>query len=310
MFEVPTIQVFVPVHNEDKYLDATLNSIEHAANFYTNQGKQIKITVSNNSSRDGSMEIIGAFAKRNPNWEIRTSKELLSGDVHFNNLIQSCQTKYICIVGGHDLVSRSYFHELELCISRSNGAVLAFSREFVDESGDGKFARETDFSYKFASDESRRFWQSIFYLGNATCIQGLISTRHLQGVNAFKSQVSDLVWLHGILKYGTFAYSKETSYIRTNPIRPGDYLNPKIQKIKSNRTRMEVSLLEAWIPENFSIPIRKVASILIRLKFSTVLHKRVAFRIFRRLSQFSISPASGAKNFSNKLIPISKILSI
>jgi len=310
MLEKPTLHVFVPVYNESKYLEATLNSIKDASEYYEKQGRQIRVTVSNNFSSDGSAKIISQFAERNTNWEIRNTRQLFSGDQHFNSLIQSCETEYICIIGGHDLVSISYFYDLEHCLASNVNTVLAFSKEYIDESGEAEIAREAYFKYSFSNNSPQRFWQSIFYLGNATCIQGVISTKYLQSVNAFESQVSDLVWLHGILKFGTFSYSDKSAYVRTNPIRADGYLNPKIRKLTSKRRKMESALLEAWTPQEFSLLDRRVAAFVIKLKFSTSSDKVVMFRLLRKSSKYFISPASGAKIFSNISLPIRKILSI
>ena len=310
MLEKPTIHVFIPVHNESKYLEATLNSIKNASDYYEKQGRQIQVTVSNNFSSDDSPKIISQFVERNPNWEFRNTSQLLSGDQHFNGLIQSCKTAYICIIGGHDLVSTSYFYNLEHCLTSNESAVLAFSKEFIDESGEAESAREAYFRYSFSRNLPHRFWQSIFYLGNATCIQGLIVTKYLQSINAFESQVSDLVWLHGILKFGTFSYSDKCAYVRTNPIRANGHRNPKIRKLTSNRKRMELALLEAWTPEEFSLINRRVAAFVIKLKFSSCSYKVGIFRILRKSSQYFFSPASGAKIYSHIPLHIQEIVSI
>ncbi len=309
MTQNPTIHVFVPVHNERKYLEATLNSVEKATNFYEKQGRKIKVSVSDNLSNDGSDQIIKNYRKRNLNWDFRKTQTLLSGNEHFNDLIQSCRTKYICIIGGHDLISENYFHELEFWMDRNKNAVLTFCKEYVDESGNGRDVREVEFNYDFDSDAQLRFWQSILYLGNATCIQGLIYTKHLQSVNAFESQVSDLVWLHGILKHGVFTYNDKASYIRTNPIRPSGFVNPKERKLNSDGKKMEVSLLETWTPEGLSPFKENLAAAIVRMKFSNRKYKVAQFRFLRKLSQAIIPPASGAKVFSLQSTPIQKILS-
>ena len=223
MKDKPTLHVFVPVHNEEPYLHNTLSSIESAANFYEMQGKSLKVTISNNASTDKSLDIIKNFSEKKPEWEIRDTRNVLSGDQHFNNLIQSCRTDYICIVGGHDLVSEGYFYELEKTLRINQSSSLAFCTEFIDLVGLGQNAHRVEFRYDFSSEEIIRFWQSILYLGNATCIQGVIETRKLQEIHAFESKVSDLVWLHGLLRFGKFLYTEEASYIRTNPIRPAGY---------------------------------------------------------------------------------------
>lgn len=308
MLEPATIHVFVPVHNEGRYIGATLKSVEEATDDYLKYGKIIKVTVSDNYSNDGSAEIISKFADRNPSWEIRKTSRLLSSDEHFNSLIQSCKTKFICIIGGHDLISVNYFHNLEQCISVNQDIVLAFSKEYVDESGEGKNATEVAFQYNFSNYSSERFWQSIFYLGNATCFQGLISARYLQCVNASESQVSDLVWLHGLLKFGRFSYCNESAYIRTNPIRLQGNLNPKIRKLSSNRTKMEIAMIAAWIPVEFWEIRKKLASFIIKLKFNNNPTAVMLFRLIRKISQLWIPPASKGKVFSNTILPFDDIL--
>lgn len=306
----PTLNVFVPVHNEERYLQKTLSSIEAAANFYEMQGKRLKVTISNNASTDKSLDIIKNFAEKKPEWEILDTRKELSGDQHFNNLIQSCTTDYVCIVGGHDLVSEGYFYELEKTLRINRGSPLVFCSEFIDLEGLGQSAHKVDFEYNFSSEDIIRFWQSILYLGNATCIQGVIETRKLQEIHAFESKVSDLVWLHGLLRFGKFIYTENASYIRTNPIRPVGYRNPKIRKLLSDRTTMEVSLLTAWTPPELSIVSKRLARFVILLKFSTKSHHVFLFRVFRRISQVFIVPPAGSKDTSSQGAPIVEILPV
>ena len=309
MGEQPTVHVFVPVYNEERYLEATLKSLQSASDYYDERGGYLNVTVSNNCSTDGSLRIIKEFAKKNSNWEIRNTEKTLSGDQHFNKLIQSCRTKYICIIGAHDLISRNYFHELEICLDQSIASPLVFCKEFVDLNGTGENAQKVEFRYDFSGVPSNRFWQSIYYLSNATCIQGMIETKKLQSIHAFESQVSDLVWLHGLLKFGKFTYNENASYIRTNPIRPSEYTDPKVRKLKSGRTAMQISLLRTWTPPELSMLSIIFARIVIALKFSTKTQNKVIFQIIRKLSQSSISPATRRKETSSHTTPIGEIIS-
>jgi glycosyltransferase involved in cell wall biosynthesis len=305
-----SLTVFVPVYNEERYLEATLRSVEQSANHYEEIKGKIKVVISNNGSSDHSSEIISIFLKRNPFWQIRNSQVMLSGDIHFNNLIHSCETEYICIVGAHDLVSKSYFYALEEQLSQNLKSPLCFSNEYLDKKGSGQFANQVDFKYKFSTNEIERFWQSIFYLSNATCIQGVIRTELLKRIDAYDSKVSDLVWLHGLLANGPFLYNNKAAYIRMHPVRPQNFMNPKVRKLSSNKIDMEIAILKSWTPDNLNAIFTKFARVAIRCKFNQRILWKFVFRMARKISSIVIVPPSRALITSENQEPYSNILAL
>lgn len=305
-----SLHVFVPVYNEAKYLEATLKSVEEAFIFSKSVGQNLLVTVSDNGSNDESTFIILSFASRRSDWNFIKSEKTLTGDEHFNKLIQSCTTDFICIIGGHDLVSNNYFFELEKSHLTGDWSPLTFGVEYVDYEGTGKNAYQVEFRYVFSDDPNVRFWQSLLYLGNATCIQGLIDTPKLQTIDATKSKVTDLVWLHGLLKNGKFKYSNSCRFVRTNPLRPINYENPKIRKLKSKRAKMQNSLLQAWVPEDFGYFKIKLAQLVIVSKFSLNPIVNLLFRVMRKMSQMLIPAATKGKILFKEPSPIQNIINI
>ena len=301
-----SLSIIIPVYNEEKYLKATLGSVSKSELNYISHGKKLNITISNNGSTDKSREIIEAFSEKYPHWKIINSSSTISGDDHFNSLIRGCTTEFICIVGGHDLVSHSYFYELEDTLKHNPKSSLCFGQEYMDEAGTGEQAKKVNFRYKFSENLSVRFWQSIFYLSNATCIQGVIRTRLLQDIDAHTSQVSDLVWLHGLLKSGAFVYTNNAAYIRTNPIRPKDFINPKVRKLTSPKESMSVGLLNNWRIKN--VPALFFARIMIRCKFSLKPYKITIFRLVRNASRVILPAATGARTVENRNHEIYELL--
>jgi len=303
-----SLSVFVPVHNEENYLKATLNSVREAEEFYSAIEGRLKVVVSINGSSDRSIEIAEAFLIDHPHWDLRIIETALDGDQHFNALIQSCNTEYLCIVGGHDLVSQRYFYELEKFLKQSLKSPLCFSREFVDFKGKGIDAFEANFRYKFSSEDKTRFWQSIFYLGNATCFQGIVRTELIKAVPALGTKTPDLVWLHGLLEYGPIIYSDKASYIRTNPVRTKFFVSNKIKNLKSAKISMDKAALEAWSPKGSSKLKLLLARFVLRMKFSSSVFHQGIFQILRKVSQMFLVPPCRRKLFSNSSEKVVEIL--
>jgi len=292
-----SLSIIIPVYNEERYLEATLRSIRVSELDYLNRNKQLNVTISNNGSTDRSGQIIEGFSKKYPHWKIINSSRTISGDEHFNSLIRDCKTEFICIVGGHDLVSRSYFFNLENTLKNSPKSPLCFGEEYIDEEGTGIRAKKVNFSYKFSERSNIRFWQSIFYLSNATCIQGVIRTKLLQAIDAHRTQVSDLVWLHGLLKWGPFVYTDNALYIRMNPIRPSNFPDPKVRKLISSREPMEIAVLRVW--NIGGIWTNLFAKYIIIWKFSRSHLRHSLFIILRRIYSVLFQPAT--RSFKTEL---------
>jgi hypothetical protein len=303
-----SLSVFVPVHNEENYLKATLNSVREAEEFYSAIEGRLKVVVSINGSSDRSLEIAETFLVDNKHWDLRIIETALDGEQHFNRLIQSCNTEYLCIVGGHDLVSQRYFYELEKLMKKSTESPLCFSREFVDFAGNGIDAFEANFRYRFSSKDETRFWQSIFYLGNATCIQGIVRTDLIKAIQALGTKTPDLVWLHGLLEHGPIVYSDNASYIRTNPLRATDFVPNKIKNLKSAKISMDKAALEAWSPRGSSRLKLLLARFVLTMKFSSSVFHQGVFQILRKVSQMFLVPPCRRKLFSNSSEKVVEIL--
>jgi glycosyltransferase involved in cell wall biosynthesis len=291
-----------------RYIDSTLKSVICAKEYYEKFGKSLKIVVSNNASTDGSREIIERFASDNLDIQARNTDTILSGDEHFSQLIKSCQTEYLCFVGGHDLVSHTYFYELEKTLRNDYRAPLCFSKEYVDLAGLGQEVFEVDFKYRFSPNPHIRFWQSLFYLSNATCFQGVIRTDFMKEIGISDAKVSDLVWLHGLLKHGPIIYNLRASYIRTNPIRSLNSHRSKDVKLKSSKVPMYSSLLRVWKPIRVSGLSGLLAQLVIELKFNQNKYGILLFRFLRRVSRLKIPAASQSRVILDQSFAINQII--
>lgn len=302
------LTVVVPILNEVKYLNQTLHSIKKAKNYYDRKKGHVRVIISNNGSVDGSRELIENFALENPNIEYLHHDVTMSGDEHFSKIINLCESEFTCIVGGHDLVSKSYFYDLETTLKSNPHSPLCFSKEYVDITGLGKEVFKVDFQYLFSGDSFTRFWQSIFYLGSATCIQGVIRTQLLKSIDVSSAKVSDLVWLHGLLKHGPFVYAPSASYVRTHPIRDSNFVSKKSDKLKSKKEEMSISLLRVWDEPSAHRRRKVLARLIIKLKFNQSKIGQFTFRLLRRLSRISIPAASKSRRIGDICFTMSDVI--
>jgi glycosyltransferase involved in cell wall biosynthesis len=285
-----SLTVIIPIFNEERYLTSTLTSIENATRqCIDNLGFEPRVIASDNASTDSSYTILKYFKERNPKWEIRSRTLKVSGTEHFKSLITEVDTEYLSIIGAHDRISKSYFKDLlEVSIKYPNSPIY-FGDEYLDSSGKAENALRILYSYNFSKKDIERFWQSILYLGRATCIQGLVRTRWIQNIHVSNTAGSDLVWLHGLLKYGPITYVEKANYIRTNPIRNLQMTTQSTASVESSKNEVGILILNSWCPYPKSSIFYRLARYLTSLKYSQHKAKDLVFRILRKGSLVLIS---------------------
>jgi glycosyltransferase involved in cell wall biosynthesis len=99
---LPTVTIGIPVFNEKKYIEETVNSA-------INQSyKNLKIIISDNCSGDGTFELINEIASKYQNISIIRHKVNIGAAGNFNHLSDIVVSDYFCWLSGHDILHKDF----------------------------------------------------------------------------------------------------------------------------------------------------------------------------------------------------------
>ena len=110
---MPEITVAIPIYNEEKNLEACINSVINQS--FTD----IQVLLVDDGSTDSSAELCRAFAKREPRIEVYHLENRGVSKAR-NYAITKAEGSYICFVDADDLIDKNMLEELYSCIKSHN----------------------------------------------------------------------------------------------------------------------------------------------------------------------------------------------
>lgn len=171
----PKISIIIPVYNVEKYLQKCLDSI-------INQSlKELEIICVNDSSTDGSLEILSKYAKNDDRFVIITQKNQGQG-VARNNAIKIAKGEYIICVDSDDWIESDSLEKLYNFAEEKNADVVRFDHKLIYENAKNTqevlFDDEIKKEYGLAIENKEAYNYKMFMgkklgvmcrLGLATC---------------------------------------------------------------------------------------------------------------------------------------------
>lgn len=111
------ISLIILVYNHEKYICDCLNSIKYQINNYNSDKKHsIQVIVSNDASKDKSLEVISKWMERNSDiisdFIIINNKENLGTCINYLNALDMCTGDYIKAIGGDDIFPETSLFEI------------------------------------------------------------------------------------------------------------------------------------------------------------------------------------------------------
>lgn len=153
------ITVGVPVYNEEKYLEETLESILKNINYIEN------IIITDNASTDGTQEICKKYAKNFQQILYIRHKNIIPVIDNWKTSLSLAKTKYFVWVGGHDLISDNYVKSLVDLIESDPNAVVAVPSIYSFHEDVSLRSIMVNFSeYNFDSDDQKMRVDSVIGL--------------------------------------------------------------------------------------------------------------------------------------------------
>jgi glycosyltransferase involved in cell wall biosynthesis len=249
----PLVSIGMPVFNEERFIERSLNSL--ASQNY----KNIELLISDNASSDSTYEICNKFAEQYDWIKCHRFNENVGAAENFKYVLEEAHGKYFMWASGHDLWSINLISEsVKLLESHQDAAVVTSVCEWIDEE-DSPFARESGFSDTRGMNIVGRYFTVMW--GNMHPILGLLNRSYLID-NAPKNVVgSDLILLSILSLKGDFLCSPNTSWSRRE-FRVEQSYTDKLERYKSNDYGLAIGKLNKLFPLLF-LPIELIKGVLV-----------------------------------------------
>jgi glycosyltransferase involved in cell wall biosynthesis len=160
------VTVIIPCYNEERFLNKTIQSVITAIE---KSSLRISILISDNCSKDKSVEHAKFFLKSFQDLEIVIQKKNIGGRANILSSLSKVNSRYFMVLGAHDFIGEEYFSEIEKKLMDSNSKKQIFMpNEFMVFEESKEIPKEYKCKYKFHKNPKIRFWQLVFYLHHST----------------------------------------------------------------------------------------------------------------------------------------------
>lgn len=201
------VSIGVPVYNEERYIDAALQSLrqqDHA---------NLEIVISDNASTDGTVAICERHAAQDARIRIERAPHNRGATANFLRALELARGEFFMWAGGHDLISSNMMSECVHLLVEHPDACLAFGgTRWIDAHGK-ILARQSGFTDTRGLAPAARLFTVLW--GNMHPVMGLIRTRTLRTCRPLPNIVGgDLVLLSELALRGHFLHAAGTTWSR------------------------------------------------------------------------------------------------
>ena len=198
------ISLGLPVFNEVKFLDLTLQSI--LAQTY----KEFELIIVDNASSDGSFELLQKIAKKDRRVKLFRNEKNLGENKNFNLTFNYSSGDYFMWIGAHDIYENDY---LSLLIQKLNKGNFSYDLVFSNVSNiDSKGMiiqkkKEVGFEFNNSNLIIRMIKLPWVIKGSGDMVMGIFSRKALEQTNRFSENVlwPDNLLIHEIASMGNIA---------------------------------------------------------------------------------------------------------
>lgn len=222
--DMPLVSIAVPIFNEEKYIQETLESI--ICQDYPN----IEIFISDNCSTDKTPLICKDFVQKDSRITYhRHSKNIGAGDNHTYTM-RKLHGKYLMFAAGHDKWSRNLVSECVAMLEKHKNATLAFGTPtWIGE--DGRLCEKfTGWYDSRGLNPVARF--NLVFWGGMNPILGVLRRNEFPDLKNYNFTGADLVVLSSLALKGEFIHATKASFQRRQN-RPVERYKEKLQRYKS-----------------------------------------------------------------------------
>lgn len=212
------VSIVLPVYNEIKFIERTLYSVI---------GEADEIIIADNASIDGTSEVCKKFAQKYSHIKYIKHSSNIGSIANFEFGIEHAKGRYIQVVGGHDLLSRSSTKNRLKIFADNRDAVTVYSKNMIKLDKDYCFVDLINLSEEFAGSQSDSVYKRVIWLVQK--LKNCFVYYGLHEAKAFKKAVfehhivsnlhTDHATLTNLGKLGKFLPDQESTFYSVMPRR-------------------------------------------------------------------------------------------
>jgi glycosyltransferase involved in cell wall biosynthesis len=218
------VAIWMPVYNEARYLDNTINSV------MSQTYKNIDLYISDNHSDDGSREIIEKYIAVHPNIYLWAPPNHCSGTDHLIFMWERIKTldyDYFFHIGGHDLLDNRYVETLEAASNGNRSVSICCGRAIALDRNNNLLGEYSGKTPTLLGPYTVFNPASVIALTSSNAaIHGLIPAHIARRVGfRYKCPALDVLFVAEISSYGDVVYCQDAVlYQRSSGTSSAEYL--------------------------------------------------------------------------------------
>jgi glycosyltransferase involved in cell wall biosynthesis len=209
MSKTPLVSIGVPVYNEERYIDLTIDSL--LSQNYPN----LEIIISDNASTDSTSEICQARSKSDSRVRYFRSEQNEGAVNNFNTAFRWATGKYFMWAGAHDLWDPTFISKAVTLLEAEPTVILVYPQTMVIDSEGVQSTTVPDEIDTRHLLPLQRYLKFIWRVHWCNMIHGLIRSDVIRETKMFRHiWGSDILLLTELSLAGEFAQIPETLFYR------------------------------------------------------------------------------------------------
>lgn len=209
------ISVIIPVYNEIRFIQKTLESVI---------GDADEIIISDNASTDGTSDICQSFASKYPEIKYIRQKANVGGPKNFYSCLDLVSGQYVRNMGAHDMLSIGSNHSMALLLDKHSDVAMVYPKYVIGLNSTYSFDyfhTYEEFGHDLMSDlASVRVKSMINHLKEFSIYYGLWRSEVFRDVNRsriFQSLCTDHTALSSTALKGKMLADEKSIFFRMDP---------------------------------------------------------------------------------------------
>lgn len=240
METAPLVSIGLPVHNEGRFLAASLDAL--LAQDYP----RLEIVVSDNGSHDDTEAICRRFAQADPRIKYHRFEHNRGITENFQYVLNQARGKYFMWASGHDLWSQNLVRECVGLLEAQPAAVIAFGTgHWIGAAGE-PLERFSGWSDTRGLEVVGRFF-TVFW-GNMHPVLGIMRREALERAKRIQGMAgTDLILLLEMACQGHFVHAPAAGWYRRD-FRGVETHPQRMRRYRSREFGLSVSFLDRIFP--------------------------------------------------------------
>lgn len=204
----PIIVITLPVFNEEKYIQETLESISNQT------WRDFKVLISDNASTDNTALICQEYCRHDSRFMFVQQASNMGACANFEYLLMNTESRYFMWLGGHDVLHPNFLSTHIKFLDSHEDFTLSYScTQWIDEESVYQNRSRGGRIAEIQGKPWVRYLDSIACLGEYTCINQLIRRNALKNLNIEPVFAMDQIILSRLIYFGLSHREEEALYL-------------------------------------------------------------------------------------------------